>query len=710
MAGPEAQLEVATAAQGVAGGAPCAFPSQAALYRHLLDLVDGACTIIDAVRGAIVDCNVTAHQQLGYTREQYLALPPSDLLADPAHDQAWVEAVKADLRKRGRLSFSTSLRHRNGTTLAVEVHLELVRCGGQKLLLAAARERFQLLRIKEQLELSNRQLLEAERLAQLGSWQLRSLHGPITWSPQIEQILEFPDSRRPQLRLYLARVHPDDRPALRQAIRQLVQGGRPLELEHRLKLAGGRRKVVVLRARIESGRRGQAVGVVGTLQDVTAASAVKEKLKHTAYRDGVTGLPNRAASHRHLEQLLRELPHTSNLATICLDIDDFQAINDSFGIAIGNRVLEETGRRLRKLLGPADWVARTGSDEFLVLSSRVHSIGEARSLAVELQRQLARPLPIQEHLAVTLAVTVGVSVWPEHAGDPLELLQRANTALTEAKQRGPRQLEVYSNLISARLLVRTQLEQELARAVDRDQLRLVFQPQTDGRGEVVGAEALLRWIDQRGQPQSPANFIPLAERTGLIHAIGQWVLEESFRQLAAWERQGLTLPLLSINLSSIQLQDPERSLGRFIHSCSQQHGIQPQRLEFELTETAIQRDAALVTEQMQELAGMGFKLALDDFGTGYSSLEVLHRLPLHKLKIDRCFIDPLVDRHTDRSIVAATIAMARQLGMTPLAEGVENAGQVELLLELGCELFQGFHFGGPMEAAELGRRLASQGT
>ena len=696
------------AGRGVDSADAIAFPSQAALYRHLLDLVDGACTILDADGGRIVDCNVAAHEQLGYSREQYLALTPRDLQADPARDQAWVESMVVELHQRGQLTFSTSHRHRNGSALAVEVHLELVTCDGQTLLLAATRERSHRLRIQEDLERSNRQLLEAEQLAQLGSWQLRSLQGPILWSPQIEQILELPDSRRPQLRRYLSRVHPDDRPALLQAIRELAQGGRPLELEQRLQLSNGRHKVVVLRARIDADRRGRPVGVVGTLQDVTAANAVKEQLEQTAFRDAVTGLPNRAASHRHLDQLLRELPRTTNLAAICLDIDDFQAINDSFGIAVGNRVLEQTGRRLQQLLGEADWVARTGSDEFLVLSHAIHSIGEARNLAVELQRQLARPLPIQDHLAVTLAVTVGVSVWPEHAGDPLELLQRANTALTEAKQRGLRQLEVYSNLISARMLARTQLEQELARAVDREQLRLVFQPQTDSHGRVVGAEALLRWTDQRGQSQSPANFIPLAERTGLIHAIGQWVLEESFRQLAAWRKQGLQLPLLSINLSSIQLQDPERNLSRFIHACSRQHGIEPQRLEFELTETAIQRDAALVTEQLQELAGLGFKLALDDFGTGYSSLEVLHRLPLDKLKIDRCFIDPLVDRHTDRSIVAATIAMARQLGLTPLAEGVENASQVELLLELGCELFQGYHFGRPMEAVQLGERLAAQ--
>ena len=709
MASPEPQREVGIAAPVEAAASAIAFPDRAALYRHLLDLVDGACTILDAEGGTFLDCNVAAHEQLGYSRQQYLAITPCAIQADPAHDQAWVEAILAELRQSGRLTVSTSHRHRNGSALAVEVHLELVHCGGQALLLAATREHSQLLRIQEDLERSNRQLLEAEQLAQLGSWQLRSLHGPIRWSPQIAQILELSDSHRPQLHRYLSRVHPDDRRALLQAIRELAQAGRPLELEQRLRLANGKRKVVVLRARMNSDGLGRRIGVVGTLQDVTAADALKGQLEQTAYRDAVTGLPNRAASHRHLDQLLRELPRSTNLAAICLDIDDFQAINDSFGIAVGNRVLEETGRRLQQLLGPADWVARTGSDEFLVLSPHRHSIGEARSLAMELQRQLARPLPIQDHLAVTLAVTVGVSVWPEHAGDPLELLQRANTALTEAKQRGPRQLEVYSNLISARLLARTQLEQELARAVDREQLRLVFQPQTDGHGRVVGAEALLRWIDQRGQAQSPANFIPLAERTGLIHAIGQWVLEESFRQLAAWRKQGLQLPLLSVNLSSIQLQDPERNLSRFIHTCSRQYGIEPQQLEFELTETAIQRDALLVTEQLQELADMGFKLALDDFGTGYSSLEVLHRLPLDKLKIDRCFIDPLVDRHTDRSIVAATIAMARQLGLTPLAEGVENAGQVELLLELGCELFQGYHFGRPMEAGELGERLAAQG-
>lgn len=296
-------------------------------------------------------------------------------------------------------------------------------------------------------------------------------------------------------------------------------------------------------------------------------------------------------------------------------------------------------------------------------------------------------------------------MWPEHAVDATGLLQAANTAMMEAKSRGSQQLAVYSTVLSMRITERIRIEQELARAIDRDQLALVFQPQVDGQRSVVGMEALLRWTNRHGQTISPACFVPIAESTGLIHSIGEWVLERALQQLNAWQLQGLVPPRLAINLSAVQLEDGQRPFHTRISAAFERHGIHPSQVEFELTETAIQRDPARVKQQLGLLAQMGCRLAIDDFGTGYSSLEVLHHLQLDTLKIDRCFVDQLSERDTDRSIVAATIAMARQLGLTTLAEGVETEEQFSLLKDLGCDLFQGYLISRPIDAQATGQLL-----
>jgi diguanylate cyclase (GGDEF)-like protein len=432
---------------------------------------------------------------------------------------------------------------------------------------------------------------------------------------------------------------------------------------------------------------------------------VRQELRRSNSLDELTGLPNRAACSQRLASLLREGPQPHQVAVLDLDVDEFQTINESFGMTTGNRLLTTLAERLRESLAPGDLVGRIGSDEFLVVRSGIGSAREASTLAEELQQRLGAPHRLDQHFSVRAPVSVGVSVGPLHSGNADGLLQCANTALAAAKQRGRQQLEVYSSELSQRIQERLQLEQELARAIDRHQLRLDYQPQVDGSGRLVGAEALLRWRNSRGETIPPARFIPLAEATGLIVAIGAWVVEEGLRQLAEWQRQGLNLPRLALNLSPRQFNSSETRLLEIVEAACRNLRLDPAGVEFELTETVFQGDLTLVKHQLEALAGQGFKLAIDDFGTGYSSLGMLHQLPLNTLKIDRCFVHDLVAHGPGRSIVGATLAMAGQLGLTTVAEGVETGEQLRQLLELGCCQFQGFLFSRPLPAKDLGDLL-----
>lgn len=662
------------------------------LHRHLLELVEEACLLLDPSRGRFVDANGPASARLGYSREELLALSPVGLFV-PRHEGGG--AALPEQRSNG--SFRCGVRRRDGAIEPLQFHQQTVRHGETTLLLICEQGKSELLRTRAALTRSQMMLTEAQKVAQIGSWELDHASGDLLWSEETFRIFEtHPDITHPNYESFLALVHPEDRRLVDRAFHESIERRRPYEVEHRLLLATGRVKVVVERGETHFARDGQPRISLGTVQDVTAYNAVRVQLEQAAFVDAITELPNRTASLRHLNEMMQRTRPHQNIAVINFDLDDFQAINDSFGLEVGNKVLISCGRRLRQLIAPDDWLARIGSDEFLVVSGHVHSVGEARDLAVRLQEALARPHAMDPQFSVAAMASAGVSVWPEHAGDPLGLMQCANTALKEAKQQSSHKPEIYSTLLSMRTYERLQIEQELAQAIDRDQLKLVFQPQVDGAGHLVGAEALLRWTNRRGQVVSPAQFIPMAERTGQIHPIGHWVVEESFRAMRRWFDAGLNLPLLGINVSAIQLDDPDHRLAEHLRACSFRYHVEAEQVELELTETAIQRDPEVVRSHLETIGRLGFKLAIDDFGTGYSSLEVLHRLPLHKLKIDRCFIDPLVERDTDRSIVAATIAMARQLGLITLAEGVENATQFDLLLELGCDLFQGFHFSRPL--------------
>ncbi|QPN60612.1 EAL domain-containing protein [Synechococcus sp. CBW1002] len=559
-----------------------------------------------------------------------------------------------------------------------------------------------------QLQHLNDLLNEAERQSHIGSWEHVHATDALVCSREARRIWGLEDSGDETLRFasLLARLDPDDQTRLLHAYERAIQIGDPFQVDYHLQLPHGPRRTLRQQGETDYAVNGEPLHTVGTLQDITEINALQDQLEQAAYTDPLTGLPNKAASLRHLEQLLKGRPYNQCIGLINLDLDSFQSINDSFGPEAGNHLLSAMAMWLRNRLEPDDWIARLGSDEFLVIRGNgTNSLGDAVALAKELQQSLIQTAQLAPLLPVQPSACFGVSTCPEHGIDPHLLLQAANTALMEAKRRGRNQLHPYSTSLSTRIREQLDLEMQLSHAVERQQLRLVYQPQVDGEGRLIGAEALVRWFKTPATCVPPDQFIPLAERSGQIHAIGAWVVEEACRQLRQWDLQGLRLPLLAVNVSGVQLEPQDPPLEAALAAALARHAIPPQRIELEITETALISNPQQARQQLQQLAHQGFRLAIDDFGTDFSSLETLHALALNKLKIDRCFINALETDLTDQVIVRATLSMARELGLETLAEGVETAQQWQLLKQLGCSSFQGYFFDRPLTAEAFAQRL-----
>ncbi|MEA5389981.1 EAL domain-containing protein [Cyanobium gracile UHCC 0139] len=677
--------------------------------RFAADLGSDDLVVLDLASGHFIDCNRSAHERLGYAREHFLTLNPAAIQADEElADDLMRDQLRA-MRQQPRGSFATRHRARSGACRDVSVSYQVLDLCGRLVALVSHRDRTELdTALRESTRLGSL-LQEAERLTHVGSWELNHRTGELLWSNETYSIFNTaPERTAPSYAYFLGTVHPEDRTLVDATFRESFRTGRPYRIEHRLLLGDGLLKVVLERGRTTLGDDGQPLTTVGTVQDISEQHEIQQRLERIAFVDPLTRLPNKAATVRQLARLLGTAGKERGIALINLDLDNFQSINNSLGHEIGNQVLQASGSCLRHLMRPDDWLARVGSDEFILLRPMAMADPlEALQWAEQIRRTLGNTPGMGTGLAVQPSASLGVALAPDHGSDPDTLLRCANTALMEAKQHGKNQLRFYTPEISLQLRERLELELSLGRAIDREQLRLFYQPQIDrGGSRIAGAEALLRWRDQNGRMVSPNVFIPLAEKTGQIHTIGLWVIEEACRQLQAWHRQGLRPGKLAINISPLQLGAEHPSLSELLAGALSAYDLVPENLELEITETALLNDPERAGEQLRQLAESGFSLAIDDFGTGYSSLAMLHALPLDKLKIDRFFVERLGNDDADLAIVKATIVMAKELGLMTLAEGVETAEQLGMLRSLGCDQFQGHLLGRPMPAESFGALLA----
>jgi diguanylate cyclase (GGDEF)-like protein len=437
--------------------------------------------------------------------------------------------------------------------------------------------------------------------------------------------------------------------------------------------------------------------------DITERKDAERQIYRLAYYDPLTGLPNRTLFYSLLEQALTEAHRNrTHGAVLFLDLNRFKNINDSFGHTPADAILREVGRRLSTTLRSQDVVSRLGGDEFVVALPDISRREHAGHVAQKLLAALAEPFFVEQH-EVLLSASIGVSIFPEDGRDTETLLKNADVAMYRAKKLGSSTHVFYSQEMNLRSLDRLKLEGNLRRAVERGELCLHYQPQLDlASGRITGAEALLRWFHPEQGLISPAQFIPVAEETGLIIPIGEWVIDAACRQIRAWIDQGLPPVRVAVNLSTRQFS---ATLPRTVLAIIARHGIPTDSLELEITESMLMHNADSVVAMMREFGDAGILMALDDFGTGYSSLSYLKRFPIDNLKIDQSFVRGIPTDPDDSAIARAIISMAKNLRLSVIAEGVETLAQMEFLRDAGCDEIQGYYFSRPIPADEFAALL-----
>ena len=452
------------------------------------------------------------------------------------------------------------------------------------------------------------------------------------------------------------------------------------------------------------GAGGEISHYISTGKDITERMQTQERLHYLAYHDPLTGLPNRQLFMERLEHALA-LGHASRqrLAVLCLDVDCFKIINDTLGHEFGDRVLKALADLLTGHAKPGDTVARLSGDEFALLLENIPADGAVPQQASAILNTLSQALRIDDH-ELYITTCIGIALAPADGDDPHTLLRNADTAMYRAKEQGRHCFQFYSADLSATAFKRLDLETNLRRAVERDEFYLCFQPQIDLRsGRVIGAEALLRWRHPERGLINPMEFIPTLEDTGLIVAVGEWVLRKACEQAAGWLEDGGAPLRLSVNISGRQFLQP--ALAESLRSILAENRLPAQRLELEVTESVLMQNDPVIEHTLNALQSMGVRLAIDDFGTGYSSLGYLKRFPVDTLKIDRSFIRDATQDRDDEAIISAVIAMARALELNVVAEGIETPEQLRFLQDRGCHVGQGFLFSPPISGRGLSALL-----
>jgi diguanylate cyclase (GGDEF)-like protein/PAS domain S-box-containing protein len=529
-------------------------------------------------------------------------------------------------------------------------------------------------------------------------------------SPSIERVLGYSqDDWISDGGLWDRLLHPEDADRVISNEAECARSGEFLVQEYRISRADGRVVWIRDEMTVVRGHDGQSDPLFfGVFLDVTDRKRMEAELERLALYDSLTGLPNRALFNDRLNQAVERRGAAQATAVYFLDVDRFKRINDSLGHAAGDEVLREVAARVQRMLRPEDTVARFGGDEFTVLCESVGGVLEAVGVADRLQREIAQPLRAGgAELRLSASIGIALAEPGEHV-ECSRLVEDADAAMYRAKERGGARTELFDVAMRERAVTALSIEQELQHGLERGELRLFYQPLVSlTSGEIVGAEALIRWQHPERGLLAPDSFLPVAEESGLIVEVGAWAVGEACRRLRDWDRRnGGPSPFgLAVNLSARELTHPD--VVSTVLNAVRRSALEPGRLTIEVTESTAMADRDSGFRALRELSTAGVRIAIDDFGTGYSSLDHLREMPADILKIDRSFVAGMTANSPDSALVAAAIAMGRALEMEVVAEGIETSEQVADLRELGCPLGQGYLFARPLPPEEIDSLLGS---
>ena len=671
-------------------------------FRMALDSSIDAVYLIDYAAMRFIDANHTALTTLGYSLEELCRMGPQDLKPDEGELRRIHRRFEKVIKGSSQTGFiRTKHQRKDGTRLPVEVYLRAFQSEGRQLLVAVARDLTERLKADADLRTSEQRFRVAFNQAAVGLAHVAIDGRWLMVNQKLCEIVGY--SQEEMLAMhYQTLTHPEDLPVDQElGRRMLAREIHEQSREKRYRHKKGYYVWVNLTNSLVRDEAGEPRYYSTVVEDISRRKQVEGELLHMANHDVLTSLPNRSLLLDRISQAIAYANRSGEqVAVLLIDLDRFKNINDSLGHDVGDKMITAIARKLIAQVRDVDTVARLGGDEFVILLTDIAHEDAVATLAQQVLEALVQPLTIQGH-ELYPAGSIGISLYPKDGADSQTLLKNADTAMYRAKDAGRNNFQFYARAMNARALDRLKLEGALRNALLRNEFVLHYQPQMDiASGSIVGVEALLRWQPPGEEMIYPADFIPIAEETGLIVAIGEWVLRTACLQQKAWSRGGLCAPLrVAVNLSARQFkqQDIVKSVSRAL----EESGCDAQMLELEITESIVMDNPEVAAATLQKLSDMGVHLSIDDFGTGYSSLAYLKRFPIHSLKIDRSFVRDITTDADDAAIAKAVIALAHSMKLRVIAEGVETIEQLDFLRGQRCDQMQGYYLSRPLPAQQL---------
>jgi diguanylate cyclase (GGDEF)-like protein/PAS domain S-box-containing protein len=670
-------------------------------YRLLFDSNPHPMWVYDEESLSFLAVNDAAVDRYGYSRDEFLAMTIRDI-RPPEDVPALLESVA---KKSDGIDRSGTWRHRtkDGTVFNVEITSHALLFAGSRARLVLANDVTERKQAEEAVRAAEERFHSAFDHAPIG---MNLLDLDARFIQVNRAFCAITGYREEELigRTCQSITYPEDLEKEAQGMRRMAAGEiEHYQIEKRFVHSAGHPVWATASRSLVRSRDGEPLHLVSQVEDITQRKQSDLMLTHMALHDSLTGLPNRTlALDRLALALARTERHPSSVAVLFLDLDRFKVINDSLGHNLGDQLLVAVAARLREAVRPSDTVARIGGDEFVVVCEDIVGVEDATRIAERIADALSRPFELNDD-EVLLATSVGIALSSGPGDTPETLLRDADAAMYRAKETGRNRYEVFDSSMRVEAVERLDLEQALRRALGRSEFRLFYQPVLDMEtGTIVGVEALLRWEHPERGLLRPAEFISLAEETGLILPIGKWALQEACRQARRWREADPDRPPLTVavNLSARQLAQP--NVADMVAEALESTGTDPSQVWLEITESILTGDTEATVGALRALKALGVRLSVDDFGTGYSSLLYLKRFPVDTLKVDRSFVAGLGTYPEDTAIVAGVVGLAQTLGLTAIAEGVETEEQRAALRALGCDLAQGYLFGHPEPAENLG--------
>jgi len=552
-------------------------------------------------------------------------------------------------------------------------------------------------------------LSEAQRIAKIGSWELDIQENTLIWSDEVYRLFNV-DKNNVNLTFekFMSFVHPEDVGIVLIAQELVLKGVAAFDIEHRIVLDDKTELYVHELAELKCVEGNGVIKLCGTVKDITEKKAMEKRIDNLVFYDSLTNLPNRQLFADRLLQAQALIKRDSKRgALIYLDLDNFKVINDALGHDMGNLLLKNVAIRIGACIRIVDTLARIGGDEFTILLGDLSpqtelAADQARTVANTILTALQEPFKLAEHTYYVTA-SVGVAMFSKSTQDVEVLLKRADLAMYKAKSLGKNTIEFFDHDLQVRVINRVAIEKDLRHALLNDQFKLFYQPQVDQDNNVVGCEALIRWFHPDQGFKSPADFIPIAEETGLIVSIGKWVIETACKQLNEWKLAGKTHLSIAVNVSPKQFRQTD--FVETVLSFIIKYDLDSTKLKLELTESMLVDNIEDIKSKMYKLKENGICFSLDDFGTGYSSLNYLSKLPIDQLKIDQSFVRNMIKDQNDAVIVKIIISLGHSLGLSVIAEGVETIDQQRFLAKHNCNLYQGYLFCKPLSIEELNKLI-----